>query len=78
MLDHVGVGNPVAVAVNDPADPAVNVTLSADVIAGAWFTFNVKLCVASGTSPLAAVSWNPWGPPLPAGAVPANVSVPSP
>ena len=44
----VGAGNPVAVTVNVPAVPTVNVVLFALVIAGAWLTVSVKLCVASG------------------------------
>ena len=39
---------PVAVTVNDPAVPTVNVVLAALVNAGAWLTVSVKLCVASG------------------------------
>jgi hypothetical protein len=42
----VGVGKPVAVTVNVPAAPVVNVVLLALVMAGAWFTVSVKLCVA--------------------------------
>jgi hypothetical protein len=36
-------GNPLALTVNDPAVPTVKVVLLALVIAGAWFTFSVKL-----------------------------------
>ena len=50
-----GVGNPVVVTVNVPGVPVVNVVLSALVIAGAWSTVSVKLWVASGSTPLAAV-----------------------
>jgi hypothetical protein len=42
VLESVGVGNPVAVTVNVPAEPTVNVVDAADVIAGAWFTVNVN------------------------------------
>jgi hypothetical protein len=35
LAEMVGDGEPVAVTVNDPAAPTVNVTLLADVIAGA-------------------------------------------
>ena len=51
----VGVGKPVVVTVKVPALPTVNVVLSALVIAGAWSTVSVKVCVASGPTPLAAV-----------------------
>jgi hypothetical protein len=51
----VGAGNPLAVAVNDPAAPTVKVVLAPLVMAGAWLTVNVKLCVASGVTPLLAV-----------------------
>ena len=43
------------VTVNVPAVPTVNVVLSALVMAGAWSTVSVKLWVASGATPLAAV-----------------------
>ena len=49
------VGNPVVVTVNVPGVAVVNVVLSALVIAGAWSTVRVKLWVASGSTPLAAV-----------------------
>ena len=49
------VGNPVVVTVNVPIVPDVNVVLPALVIAGAWLTVSVKLWMASGTTPLAAV-----------------------
>ena len=38
------------------AASAANVTVFALVIAGAWLTFNVKLCVAAVPTPLLAVS----------------------
>ena len=41
----VGTGEPLAVTVKLPALPTVNVTLLALVIAGAWSTVRVKLCV---------------------------------
>ena len=50
-----GVGNPVVVTVNVSNVPVANVVLSALVIAGAWLTVSVKLWLASGTTPLAAV-----------------------
>ena len=49
------VGNPVVVTVNVPSVPVVNVVLSALVIAGAAATVRVKVWVASGSTPLAAV-----------------------
>src|SRR5207245_1028663 len=47
----VGAGKPVAVTVNEPAVPTVNVVLLALVMAGAWLIVRVKLGVA-GTRPL--------------------------
>jgi hypothetical protein len=35
--------------------PTPNVTLFALLIAAAWFTVNVKLCVALGVTPFCAV-----------------------
>jgi hypothetical protein len=52
---RVGVGKPVAVIVNEPELPTVKVVAVALVIAGAWFTVNVKLWVALGLTPLDAV-----------------------
>ncbi len=43
------------VTVNVPAMPTANVVLLALVIAGAWSTVRVKVWVASGVTPLAAV-----------------------
>jgi len=43
------------VTVNEPLLPTVNVAASALVIEGASSTVRVKLCVASGVTPLAAV-----------------------
>jgi hypothetical protein len=48
-------GTPVVVTVKVPAAPTVKVTALALVIAGAWLTVSVKLCVALGSTPLAAV-----------------------
>src|ERR1035437_147773 len=53
---RVGVGNPEAVTVNESAVPAVNGALFVLVIAGAWFTVSVKLCVASVPKPLWAIN----------------------
>jgi hypothetical protein len=58
VLVNDGVGDPVAVAVKLPAVPTVNVVVLALVIAGAWFTFSVKLCVAAVPTPLFAVRVN--------------------
>ena len=56
---RVGVGEPVAVTVNVPAVPTVNVVLFALVIAGACaaaFTVSVNVCVALLPTPLLAVN----------------------
>jgi hypothetical protein len=53
---HVGAGVPVAVTLNVPAVPTVNVTLFALVIDGAEFTVNVKFWLAFGATPFCAVS----------------------
>jgi hypothetical protein len=50
----VGVGDPVVVTVKLPAVPTVNVALFALVIAGTWFTVNVKLWLAGLPTPLLA------------------------
>jgi len=63
-----GAGVPVAVTVNIPAVPTVKVVLVELVIAGAWFTVSVKLCVAFGSVPFAAVTV--------IGKVPLTVGVP--
>jgi hypothetical protein len=52
----VGAGNPVAVTVNEPAAPSVNVVLLALVMIGAWLTVNVKFCTALGKMPFDAVN----------------------
>jgi hypothetical protein len=54
-LKVIVVGSPVAVTVNDPSAPTMNVALLALVIVGAWFTVKVKFCVASDPMPLEAV-----------------------
>ena len=51
----VAAGKPVVVTVNEPAWPTPKLVLSALVIAGAWLTVRVKLWVALGETPLAAV-----------------------
>jgi hypothetical protein len=53
---RVGEGDPVAVTVNVPAVPTVNVVLFGLVMAGAWFTVRLKLCVAAGATPFWAVN----------------------
>jgi hypothetical protein len=52
---RLAVGWPLAVIVNVPAVPTVNVVLLALVMAGAWFTVSVKLCVALVAVPFEAV-----------------------
>ena len=51
-----GVGAPIAVTLKLPAVPAVNVAPALLVIAGAWLTVSVKLCVAGVPTPLVAVT----------------------
>jgi hypothetical protein len=68
----VGAGNPVAVTVKEPAVFTTNVVLFALVMAGAWFTVRVKLCVASGETPLLAVIVIAYVPPEPAAGVPLS------
>jgi hypothetical protein len=78
VSDSTGCGFPVEVTVNVPADPTVNVVDAADVIAGAWFTVNVKDCWAFGNTPFAAVIVMAYDPPVPAAGVPASDAVPFP
>jgi hypothetical protein len=52
---RVGFGSPVAVTVNVPALPTLNVVAFALVIAGAWSTVSVNVCVAFGVTVFAAV-----------------------
>ena len=47
---------PLVVTVNDPAVPTRNVAVVALVIAGASLTVSVKVCVAFGRTPFAAVN----------------------
>ncbi len=51
----VGTGEPVAVTLNVPNVPNINVVLFPLMIADTWFTVRVKLCVASAPTPLWAV-----------------------
>ena len=53
--ENVGAGVPVAVTVKEFAVPTVKVVLFALVMAGAWFTVSVKLCVALAPTPFCAV-----------------------
>jgi hypothetical protein len=58
VLASDGVGEPVAVTINVPAAPTVNVVLFGLVIAGALvpeFTVRVKFWVASGGAALCAL-----------------------
>ena len=58
MADSAAVGVPVVVTVNVPAVPTANVVAPALVMTGAaaaGFTVSVKLWVAFGPTPLAAV-----------------------
>jgi len=51
----VGAGEPVAVTVKVPAEPAVKVVLLALVMAGAWLTVKVNFCVAAVPTPFEAL-----------------------
>ena len=76
--DNDGFGRPVQVTVNDPADPTVNDTDAALVIAGAVVTVRVNAWMASDPTPLCAVNVSAYVPAVPAAGVPARVAVPSP
>ncbi len=65
------------VTVNDPAAPIANVVLAALVIAGAWWTFSVKLCVVLPEL-FVAVKVMACAPAVPAAGVPLSVPVPLP
>src|SRR6266850_42883 len=75
---RVGLGVPVAVTVNVPAVPTVNVVLLALVITGAVFTVSVKLCVALLPTPLLAVNVMEYVPAVPDAGVPLSFPVPFP
>src|SRR6266545_4065015 len=77
MTIDAAIGKPVVVTVNVPALPTVNVVALALVMAGAWLTVRVKLCVAFGVTPLFAVMVIGYVPPVPGSGVPASVAVPS-
>jgi hypothetical protein len=72
---NVGAGVPVAVTVNVPAVPTVNVVLLALVITGAVFTVSVKLCIAAVPTPLLAVKLMGYVPLVPAAGVPLRTPV---
>ena len=72
---RVGAGDPLAVTVKLPALPTVNVVLLALVIAGAWLTVSVKLCVAAEPTPLEAVNVRLYVPAVPTAGVPLNTPV---
>ena len=73
--DSVGVGVPVAVTLKVPAAPTAKVVLLALVMAGAWFTVSVKLCVAAVPTPFCAVNVMGYVPPVPAAGVPLSTLV---
>jgi hypothetical protein len=58
VFENVGAGTPVAVTVNVPAVPTVNVALFALVIDGAEVIVYVKVWVALGVMPLEALRQN--------------------
>ena len=76
-IASVAAGNPLVVTVNDPAAPIENVVLAALVIAGAWWTFSVKLCVVLPEL-FVAVKVMGCAPAVPAAGVPLSVPVPLP
>jgi len=75
---NVGVGVPVAVTVNVPAVPTVNVVLLALVITGAVFTVSVKGWLDGVPTPLVAVKVMGYVPLVPAAGVPLSFPVPLP
>lgn len=72
---NVGVGKPVPVTVNEPAEPNINVVLFPLEIAGGWSTITVKLCVAFDPTPLLAVNVIEYAPAVPAAGVPVRIPV---
>src|ERR1700733_14147475 len=70
----VGVGEPVAVTTNVPADPTVNVVLARLVIIGPWFTVSVKFAVVVPTLFVAVKEMGKL-PVVPAAAVPPRIPV---
>ncbi len=71
----VGAGVPVAVTVKLPNWVAVKVVVAALVMTGAWTTVSVKVCVAFGVAPLAAVKVMVNGDPVASGGVPLSTPV---
>ena len=55
VLLSVGVGNPVAVTVNELAEPTTKLALAALVTAGAWLTVKARFCRVSVPIPLEAL-----------------------
>lgn len=53
---RVGRGKPEVITVNDEDVPTVNVALLGLMMAGAWSTVSVKLCVAGEPTPFDAVN----------------------
>src|ERR1043165_8227362 len=78
MFIDAPLGKPVAVTVNVPAVPTLNVALFGLVIDGGSCTVSVKLCVPFGVTPLFAVMVIAYVPPVPAFGMPASVAVPLP
>src|SRR5207253_1763050 len=74
---RLGAGKPVVVIVKEPAPATTKVAPGALVMAGACWTVSVKVCVASGVTPLLAVISRLYFPPLLGAGVPASVAVPS-
>src|SRR5437588_353275 len=68
----VGVGKPVAVTRKDLVVPTGNTTVFLLVKVAGWFTTNRKACEATAPTPLAAVSWIRYVPPLPGAGVPLS------
>ena len=69
-----GVGVPVVLTAKLPAVPVEKVVLVL-VMAGAWLTVRVKVWVALGVTPLAAVKCREYVPPVPAAGVPLSTPV---
>jgi len=69
-----GFGVPVVVTVNVPRVPTVKVVLLALVIAGAWSTVSVKLCIVLPEL-LVALKVSGYVPPVPAAGVPLRTPV---
>lgn len=72
---RAALGLPVVVTLKVPSELTVKVALAELVMAGAWCTVKVKVCVASGTVPLWAVKVRVYVPPMLAAGVPASMPV---